>query len=525
MTEQDSSEPEDAPRPHPGGLGGPVLPPSRFGAGYTVGGPPSTNPGRPMPDPGVPGDRAGWQTPAAPSPTNPHEEYRRQAGQRFSGGTAANPPPRVADQSSTYPMPTASTGPSFPYPTAFPAPTPPTPPVGAAGRMGGTPPDQPPHTPTYPQGTQFSPYPYAQPTTPGGGTANVVKIVAAIVGVFLVMFIVRWILHALFGDAAVWVVLVVGFLASGAYLLYRNQNPAGARHWESQLRHGTQAAIARTVTAVKDPSQPSGTGPGWVPPPGSAGRPGSPPWAGYGTGAAPPTQPPPTAPVPPFLQPAPTHAVRPAYGTPAAVTADTGTEAFKSAALLVPSLIAYAVLFTSTSFTSVWQPWWIVTGLNLYFVICVGARVRPGRGAAAVLFGLVGTVLIGLAASPSPDWNLAALLSTKQGYGDYFYSSPPADLLPWIGRVPAIALLFFVVAWGIARRREGSWAVGLIPALLLVVLSIWIAEHQGIGSSGWFGVWLLNVGVFLGGSLACWATEAMFTPRPTIAPTGPHTYS
>jgi hypothetical protein len=203
---------------------------------------------------------------------------------------------------------------------------------------------------------------------------------------------------------------------------------------------------------------------------------------------------------------------------PSAVRPGTSTAGggLTSAVLLVPTLIAYEVLYSShTGFSSPWQPWWILTGLNIYFIVCVAVRSLPGRGGFASLFGLAGSVLFGVATNPSPDSNLLSLLSQKHYYeGDYTYSSPPADLVPWISRAPTLAVLLFVVAWGICRRRNSGWVAGLVPAVLLVALTIWYTEHHFTGAAGWFGWWLTTVGVFVGGCLACWVFDAMTGPRP-----------
>ena len=43
-------------------------------------------------------------------------------------------------------------------------------------------------------------------------------------------------------------------------------------------------------------------------------------------------------------------------------------------------------------------------------------------------------------------------------------------------------------------------------------------QHEGIGQPVWFGFWLANIGVFIGGCLACWAVDAMSKPRSVVPP-------
>lgn len=279
------------------------------------------------------------------------------------------------------------------------------------------------------------------------------------------LLVAKWFLMTLFGTAGVLLLLVL-LAGAGAYLSFRKRDPQQARAVETRVRQ-----LARNAVAQRSARQP-----------------------GY--------QPPVTAtqyPVNQFVAPT---------TSPAA-----GAGGFTSALLLLPSLLAYGLVYGSVSFDSAWQPWWIGNGLNLFLLICIAVRARPaGRRTAALLPGIAGLVIVGLATSPSPNVNLVALFSTKHGYGNYSYLAPPDDLLPWLSRAPALCILLFIMAWGISRR-EGSWFVGLLPAALLLWWSIWYREHEFTGEAGWIGFWGLTVGVFIGGCLSCWAADSITRPR------------
>lgn len=298
-----------------------------------------------------------------------------------------------------------------------------------------------------------------------------ILVACAAMGVTAAALIVKWFLTTIFGSAGV-LVLLLAAAAIGTYLWLRRRDPQKVRAMEARVRQSARAA----VTQMSTPNR----------------------------GYPPPSPPAPTYPMTPHVAP---------QSTPTS-----SSDGLVSALLLLPSLLAFGLVYSPTSFSSVWQPWWILNGLNLFFLICVVARARsPHRRTAALLPGLAGLVIVGLATSPSPDVNLRAIFSTRQGYGSYTYVAPPEDLLPWLVRAPYLAILLFVIAWGLARR-EGGWGVGLIPASLLLWWSIWYRENEFTGEAGWFGVWGLTVGVFIGGCLACWALDAMTRPRTAQPP-------
>lgn len=268
-------------------------------------------------------------------------------------------------------------------------------------------------------------------------------------GITLALSLLEMAVSAIFGGAGSIIMLLL--LAAGGYVAYQQRNPEQAQALQARFQQLTRDGLAAANHAVTAPPSPN--------------------------------------------------------------PASTG--AIVSAVLLIPTLIAYTWRYKDTGFTDVWQPWWILTALNLYFVVCVATRSRhPGKAPLAVLLGLAGTALIALANNPSDDVNLIKMFSSKRYYdGDYYPVLPSADVMLWISRTPILAVLLFVAAWGVARRRQSGWVLGMIPAALLVWWAIYGSEHpwawQGDWQGGWFQPWVLSVGTFIGGCLCCWLADLL----------------
>lgn len=329
--------------------------------------------------------------------------------------------------------------------------------------------------------------PYAQPAPPRPplDVTQGLKVAGIAMAAAVGLQIIKWVLVSAFGTAG-WVLLLLMLAGGGAYLVYRRRNPQHAHGLEAQLQNATRNAM-RQMTAPRPVTPVAPTVPV---------APVAPPAYGY-----------------PMLV-SPTVAGRPAANN----------SALPSILMLVPTLLAYGVVYNATGFTSAWQPWWILNGLNAFFLICAAARaITPARRVPAVLVALFGVVLHGLATSPSGDINLIKLFSTKKHYEGVSYTVPPTDLMPFLVNAATISMFVFVLAWGISRR-QGAWAVGLIPAALLIWWSVWYQQHEGIGRPVWFGFWLAHIGVFLGGCLACWVTDAMSKPRRVVPPQQYQTY-
>lgn len=318
-------------------------------------------------------------------------------------------------------------------------------------------------------------------TPPATDTPMVSKIdpkALTVAGIAMGITLLFWAVKDVLGGTG-WIIMLLLMAGGGGYVFYRGRNPEGARSLEARVQQLTRNAAGQVAAAAHTPS---------APPP------------AYSVGGTPASQPP--------QRPA----QFPGWSTPPqAAVANPATAAIVSAALLIPSLIAYAWRYASSGFTGLWEPWWVLTGLNLYFVVCVATRSRyPGRAPLAVLLGLAGTALIALANNPSDDVNLMKMFSSTRYYdGDYYPVLPSADVMLWITRTPTLAVLLFVAAWGVARRRQSGWVLGMIPTGLLVWWSIYGNEHGFAWQGGWFQYWLLSVGVFVGGCLCCWLADLL----------------
>ncbi|MBS9535897.1 hypothetical protein KIH27_20135 [Mycobacterium sp. M1] len=329
--------------------------------------------------------------------------------------------------------------------------------------------------------------PHEEPSYPGPSPVpargfqldtKALTVAGVAMGVTLTLWLLQQGLTSMAGGAGSMIMLLL-LAGGGGYAYFRGRNPAQAHSLEARVQQFTQNAAGRmsaagaVVTAPAQPTAPTS----WNPSP------------------------------------------APQFRTIGTTTASPGTDGLVSAALLLPSVIAYAWRYGSTGFSDPWQPWWILTSLHLYFVVCVAVRARTaGRRPLAILLGLVGTALIGLANNPSDDVNLMMMFSTKRySYGVAYHAPPSPEVMMWIYRAPLLATLIFVAAWGIARRRSSGWVLGLIPAGLLVWWSIYGAEHSYAWQGSWFRPWMLSVGAFVGGCVCCWLAELLTsTGRPNI---------
>lgn len=408
------------------------------------------------------------------SPGDPHAEYRRQAAQHFAeqSWTPPRQPPRIARSSD--PQWSASTT-NFAQPQADSAPT---------EQM-----HQPPQ-PSYGVTNPYPPMPYPAPVSAAARIPASSTPVAIALSVVIVVLALRWLYLSPMAN------LVLMLLAAAAvigYYAYRQQNLDGARQLEAKVIGVLEPAARQLVTGYQRVHA-------------SAAQ------AFASRGSAPAPYSPPASP--------PVAAGR--IGTTS--RPDNGVaDALISAVLIVPSLIAYGIVHSYHSFDNLWQPWAILMGLNAYFVLCVLARSLGPRRGIATLMALVAGAASAFVTSPSPDWGLSAIVQRTLTSPSSSYSDIQTAMT-WSARLPLLTTILFVVAWGLARRRAAAWLVGLLPAAGVMGLAVWYFETEWNGSLGWFGLWLLNVGVFVAGCVMCWIADVIATPSTSPYPVGPYRY-
>ena len=176
-----------------------------------------------------------------------------------------------------------------------------------------------------------------------------------------------------------------------------------------------------------------------------------------------------------------------------------------SAALLLPTIVAFFIRSTviyqfgggSSMFRSdVWNMA-LTVATDVYFVVVVAVRGRTtATRITAALLGLLASML---------DLVTLGLIY----YTDYDV------VLQWIGSAGSgLSLVLFVASWGVARRRDPTWHFGLIPTVVIAVLTSlayqleWANAFLGAWLLSWYVGWILWVGAFVVGCLCCWAFDS-----------------
>ncbi len=177
-----------------------------------------------------------------------------------------------------------------------------------------------------------------------------------------------------------------------------------------------------------------------------------------------------------------------------------------SAALLLPTIVAFFIRSTvvyqfagggSSMFRSdVWNMA-LTAATDVYFIVVVAVRGRTTTTR-------ITAALLGLLASMLDLVTLALVYYTDYG-----------AVLQWIGNAGSgLSLLLFVAAWGVARRRDSTWYFGMIPAVIIAVLTSlayqleWANAVLGAWLLSWYVGWILWVGAFVVGCLCCWAFDS-----------------
>jgi hypothetical protein len=186
-----------------------------------------------------------------------------------------------------------------------------------------------------------------------------------------------------------------------------------------------------------------------------------------------------------------------------------------SAALLLPTIVAFflrsVVVYqlgggaASIFRSDVWNMA-LTAATDVYFVVVVAVRGRTTTAR-------VTAVLLGLSASMLDLCTLGLVYYTDYGV-----------MLQWVGTAGSgLALLLFVASWGVARRRSSTWYLGLIPALVVAVLTSlayqleWANAFLGAWLFSWYVGWILWVGAFVLGCLCCWAFDSRSPALPRLA--------
>lgn len=213
----------------------------------------------------------------------------------------------------------------------------------------------------------------------------------------------------------------------------------------------------------------------------------------------------------PYGPPQPQYAYGP--GAPAPVVSAPESERFSpaiqaviSALLLLPTIPIFFVnrLMLMADFATEWpEPlrnvWVLVSNavLWVYFLVVVGFWARRKRRMAALGIAFVGM-----------------MLETAMLGASLFVPAMTSTYAQWIVQGSGVIVTVLqVAAWGVARRKNNIWTVGLIAAVVCGVALQWAyrsASAEDFASdSWWIKSWAWNIGTFVVPCLICWAVDAM----------------
>ncbi len=184
-----------------------------------------------------------------------------------------------------------------------------------------------------------------------------------------------------------------------------------------------------------------------------------------------------------------------------------GTQILISALLVLPTLPIF--LLNSLLLRADWVKYWPeplrnlwVLGCNaillVYFLVVIASWARRAHRTAAVAAALVTAVF-------DTAWLAASL---------FVFRSSDTGVLVWVfAAVQVLIAVGYVVAWGVARRRTGLWAVGLIAAVVFGGVVQWVYRllptEVFFDGSWWIKSWVLNIGAFVLSCLVCWALDVV----------------
>ena len=181
-----------------------------------------------------------------------------------------------------------------------------------------------------------------------------------------------------------------------------------------------------------------------------------------------------------------------------------GVEALISALMSVPVVVVmYAqplliepVLNAGLSLTAM-TLWTIAINslLPLCFVVIVAFRARRERRAIAVCFAVAVMAF-------SVGFTAANMFFFQIGYPSWVFAV-----------VTVVLVVGWVAVWGVARRRNRIWLLGLVAAVIFGVIERWVhlalPVKVFVGPPGWVAAAALYLGGLVPPCLICWGLDAL----------------
>jgi hypothetical protein len=181
------------------------------------------------------------------------------------------------------------------------------------------------------------------------------------------------------------------------------------------------------------------------------------------------------------------------------------SQALLSATLLVPAFVLFYLRYWPAATGGGWTfsevATWSLAGtlaIDAYFVAVVAMLTRDRRRRAVA----VGLAMLAVPADVS-CWVLFVYV-LDGNVGDY-----GAIYMP----LASVSVVLSVAAWGVARRRNSVWLVGLLPAVPIVLFAAWVPYQPWAFSAGWFVRAAVIYGSFALCCAICWGIEAARTQR------------
>jgi hypothetical protein len=193
----------------------------------------------------------------------------------------------------------------------------------------------------------------------------------------------------------------------------------------------------------------------------------------------------------------PQYPTAPAFPAPAPVGKPGLLERFSpakqaaiSAVLLLVTVLMYFISWqippaeSDIGFTMFLVGFGLVVDVYLIVAVALTARGRTARIGAVAVAVIVALVDVGLCFGWDIGYEYAALYS-----------------IAYTGIITAS-----VAAWGLARRQNWWWLIGLLPAVIVIgIAQLWYVPNHEVNV--WYLSWCVNGGVFALGCLFCWGID------------------